>query len=45
MRKVCEEIKKKPSEMGSLDLSSVPIPAFTPDVKKKLGEFYKLQIL
>ena len=45
MRKICEEVRKKPSEMGSLDLSTVPIPAFTPDVKKKLGEFCKLQIL
>lgn len=45
MRKICEEIRKKPSEMGSLDLSMVPIPVFTPDVKKKLGEFSRLQIL
>ena len=45
MRKICEEVKKKPSEMGSLDLSMVSIPAFTPEVKRKLGEFNRLQIL
>jgi hypothetical protein len=36
IRQICEEVRKKPYEMTSLELCQCNVPAFTPDIKKKL---------